>query len=326
MISSDSKLNITRHQPLGNHDVEGCPHSISQLTSDPISRVARWSPIDLGPYWDDSQLCVPGLLRVDSFIPFDRLPYSPERAMDATQELKDKTRDLRKGLLATTVLVDASVATCSEWLTVVTDYIGPQLNHISGKFLDHQVRKPIICEHPLLTDACAGPKLRLAFVTYGLSSTRPSPILCKRYFSKIETLKRDSLEIPELVGLGQVGNEESERDGMAMLDAFASALEVRSPKLRTTAFQTSQLLLLQMFDLLDTTPNSNSTHILRKILHVAAYPPDNTRHPAWNVKPNLDHLSWSNLPQELRKVRTSCPHILLSARSPDPIIAGYSVF
>ncbi|KAF9791872.1 hypothetical protein BJ322DRAFT_1322 [Thelephora terrestris] len=181
--------------------------------------------------------------------------------MDAVEELKEKTRDLRKGLLATTVLVDASVATCSEWLSAVIDYMGPQLNLISGKFLDHQ--------------------LRLAFVTYGLSSTRPSPILCKRYFSRIETLKRDSLEIPELVGLGQVSNEESERDGMAMLDAFAAALE--------------------MFDLLDTTPNPNQTHILRKILHVAAYPPDNTRHPAWNVKPDLDHLSWSNLPQELRK-------------------------
>ena len=72
-------------------------------------------------------------------------------------------------------------------------------------------------------------KLRIAFVTYGLPSTRPSPILCKRYFSKPEVLKRDSLEIPELVGLGQISNEESERDGMAMLDAFACALEVSSP-------------------------------------------------------------------------------------------------
>ena len=42
--------------------------------------------------------------------------------------------------MATAVLVDASVATRSEWLSVVTDYIGPQLNYVSGKFLDHQVR------------------------------------------------------------------------------------------------------------------------------------------------------------------------------------------
>ena len=34
------------------------------------------------------------------------------------------------------------------------------------------------------------------------------------------------MEIPELVGLGQISNEESERDGMAMLGAFAYALEV----------------------------------------------------------------------------------------------------
>ena len=69
-------------------------------------------------------------------------------------------------------------------------------------------------------------QLRIAFVTYGLSSMRPSPILCKRYFSELEVLKRDSLEIPELVGLGQVSDEESERGGTAMLDVFACALEV----------------------------------------------------------------------------------------------------
>lgn len=157
----------------------------------------------------------------------------------------------------------------------------------------------------------------MAFVAYGLSSTRPSPILCKRYFSKIETLKRDCLEIPEIVGLGQAGNEEAERDGMAMLEAFASALEVRP------AYYTPHFVVLnfgfpsQMFDLLDATPGSDSTHILRQIVHVAAYPPDNTRHPAWNVNPDLDHLSWTNLPQELRKVRTSCAHISLNTRSPD---------
>lgn len=60
--------------------------------------------------------------------------------MEAIYELREKTRDLRKGLKATTILVDASVATCNEWLSVVTDYVGPQLNYISGKFLDHQVR------------------------------------------------------------------------------------------------------------------------------------------------------------------------------------------
>lgn len=68
----------------------------------------------------------------------------------------------------------------------------------------------------------------------------------------------------------------------------------------------SELTPSQMFDLLDAAPNSNSIHILRQILHVAAYPPGDARNPAWNVSPDFDHLSWSNLPQELRKVRT--PH------------------
>lgn len=60
-------------------------------------------------------------------------------SMEALVKLKSKTRELRTSLMATTVLVDASVATCNEWLSIVTDYVGLQLNHISGKFLDHQV-------------------------------------------------------------------------------------------------------------------------------------------------------------------------------------------
>ena len=60
--------------------------------------------------------------------------------MNDFTELKEKTRDLRRSIMATIVLVDASVATCNEWLSVVTDYVGPQLNYISGKYLDHQVR------------------------------------------------------------------------------------------------------------------------------------------------------------------------------------------
>ena len=86
-----------------------------------------------------------------------------------------------------------------------------------------------ISRYSLHTNTDMNFQLRIAFVTYGLPSTRPSPILYKRYFSKLEVLKRDSLEIPELVGLGRITNEESERDGMAILDGFACALEVSTP-------------------------------------------------------------------------------------------------
>ena len=61
--------------------------------------------------------------------------------MEALEELKEKTRDSRRSLMATVVLVDASATACNEWVTVVTDYVGPQMNHIAGKFLDHQVRR-----------------------------------------------------------------------------------------------------------------------------------------------------------------------------------------
>ena len=99
-----------------------------------------------------------------------------------------------------------------------------------------------------------------------------------------------------------------------MLDAFASALEVRFPFHPTLSFDALNTWLpLQMFDLLDATPSSNPSHILRNIIHVAAYPPDNARNPVWNVDPDLDHLSWNNLPQELRKVRTQCGYTRLTS-------------
>ena len=120
------------------------------------------------------------------------------------------------------------------------------------------------------------------------------------------------MEVPELVGLGQVSSEESGRDGTAMLDAFACALEVRSPCAPPFPQAPSAHFLLQMFNLLDATPSSNSIHVVRHILHVAAYPSDNTRNPAWNVNPDFDHLSWSNLPQELRKVRIPYARIVQS--------------
>ena len=118
------------------------------------------------------------------------------------------------------------------------------------------------------------------------------------------------MEIPELVGLGQVSDEDSKKHGTAMLDAFACALEVCLPYTLPPFNPLTAHFFIQMFDLLDVTPSS--THILRQILHVAAYPPDNTRHPAWNVNPDFDHLSWSCLPQELRKVRTVYSHVAQS--------------
>jgi hypothetical protein len=90
----------------------------------------------------DDRFTVPNCGRSCSLVPLssDTPHQPPGPSMEGFVELREKTRDLRKCLMATTVLVDASVATHNEWLSVVTDYVGPQLNHISGKFLDHQVR------------------------------------------------------------------------------------------------------------------------------------------------------------------------------------------
>lgn len=77
-----------------------------------------------------------------------KLPGLP---LEFIADLKEKTRNFRKGLMVTTVLVDASVATCSEWISVVTDYVGPQINQISGRFLDHQVRNVWPSDYFVLT-------------------------------------------------------------------------------------------------------------------------------------------------------------------------------
>ena len=84
------------------------------------------------------------------------------------------------------------------------------------------------------------------------------------------------MEIPELVGLGQVSDEELGRHGAAMLDAFASTLEVRLPCYYnyTAAFQSFQhSLLLFVTDLrsarrdsgLELDPHPTQHHSRRRI-------------------------------------------------------------
>ena len=63
----------------------------------------------------------------------------PRPPPDPLKQLRESTRGARNSLLATVVLVDASIATRNEWLSIATDYIGPHINYISGKFLDHMV-------------------------------------------------------------------------------------------------------------------------------------------------------------------------------------------
>ena len=252
---------------------------------------------------------------------------SLEPSMECLEELKQKTRELRKGLMATTVIVDASVAVHNEWVSIVTDYVGPQLNHINGKFLDHQVR-----------DAASSPN-RL----YLLTSTRS--------FSFESLSSRTDYHLRARAPFYASGTSASLMISREIVWRFQSSLGWEKSAMRTQGSmgpRCSKLLLplsrcarfayyylskpsalhssLQIFDLLDATPVSSPSHTLRQILHVAAFPSDNARHPAWNVNPDLDHLSWSNLPQELRKVRT--PRAYIIQRSPDynHAIEGYQLF
>jgi len=86
-----------------------------------------------------SAVCRALALLLSSPTTFNLRTSPPEPSMEALEELVQKTRELRRSLMATTVIVDASVTVRNEWVSVVKDYVGPQLNYIGGKFLDHQV-------------------------------------------------------------------------------------------------------------------------------------------------------------------------------------------
>jgi hypothetical protein len=42
-----------------------------------------------------------------------------------------------------------------------------------------------------------------------------------------------------------------------------------------------------------------------RVIHIAASPPDSSKHPHWNQSPPLDLLTWEVLPAEFRKVGIS---------------------
>jgi len=212
--------------------------------------------------------------------------------------------------MATTVIVDASVAVYNEWVGVVTDYVGPQLNHINGKFLDHQVRDKSSPNWLYFLTSTR------SFSFESLSSRTDHHLRVRAPFFASGTsaslmISRETVwRFQSSSGWGKSAMRSQGSMGRLCSKLLLPLSRCARPTHYYFSKPSALHSSLQIFDLLDATPGSSSGHTLRQILHVAAYSSDNARHPAWNVNPDLDHLSWSNLPQELRKVRTPRAYII----------------
>jgi hypothetical protein len=68
------------------------------------------------------------------------------------------------------------------------------------------------------------PKFRMAFVTYGTTDTRPTPLLAKRFFVPFQAVTKELREQPSNLGIGQTSSGGS--GGMAALEGLVAAVEV----------------------------------------------------------------------------------------------------
>ncbi len=67
--------------------------------------------------------------------------------------------------------------------------------------------------------------MRIAVVTYAASSVRPSPLVTKQFFAEPHVLRDLQLE-PYKLGIGQ---HPAASHGLAALEGFVAAIEVRRP-------------------------------------------------------------------------------------------------
>ncbi len=112
--------------------------------------------------------------------------------------------------------------------------------------------------------------------------------------------------------------------GMAALEGYAAAIEVRSRCYKTGS--ACILILPQMFDLFSRSLQEeigdkpiNESVARFHIIHIMNGAPDESRHPLWNQSTELDTLSWKTMPDELKKVRVQsiCFFILQTCISHD---------
>ncbi|KIL67451.1 hypothetical protein M378DRAFT_159270 [Amanita muscaria Koide BX008] len=142
-----------------------------------------------------------------------------------------------------------------------------------------------------LADTYSGARMKVAFVTYGLADMLQSPILCKRFFVDHLTVFKEMTESPGKLAFGQANTGGDK--GMAALEGHVAALE--------------------LFDVLNEPSQTKRGRVLSNfVIHVAACPPDVSRHPQWNNLTSLDNTTWETLPQEYQKRNISYNAIILN--------------
>lgn len=67
----------------------------------------------------------------------------------------------------------------------------------------------------------------MAFVTYATADTRPSPLLCKRFFTDYQPVAREMKDAPDKLGIGSTNSGGTR--GMAALEGLVAAIEVGLP-------------------------------------------------------------------------------------------------
>lgn len=107
-------------------------------------------------------------------------------------------------ILAIAILADGSLSLASEWNRVLSEYITPVLTRLANELYN-------------------GYHVRLAIITYGTADTRPSPVLCTRFFVNPVAISKEMKETPFSLGVGVASQGER---GMAALEGYAATIEV----------------------------------------------------------------------------------------------------
>lgn len=130
-------------------------------------------------------------------------------------------------ILATVCVVDSSLALAIEWAKIFSDYLSPIIQRLAELTSNpNQVpfQRAFQFSAPLLTL----PQFRFGFITYGLTSSRPSPLLCQRFFQPSLPMSKEMKEEPAKLSIGYTGIGSSS-GGMAVLEGIVAALEVPTP-------------------------------------------------------------------------------------------------
>ncbi|THH03911.1 hypothetical protein EW145_g5909 [Phellinidium pouzarii] len=170
------------------------------------------------------------------------------------------------GDVAVTIIADSSIALANQWPAVLSKYVSPMLTR--------------------LLDGRTSDQLNINIVTYATADYRPTPILAKRYFNRLQDVTRELKEAPTTLGIGKTGS--GGRVGMAALEGYAAALESQSSAKEANSEKLAESHLAPICH----------------IIHVSSSRADDARYPLWNQTSSLDNLSWKTLPEELRKTTT----------------------